>query len=284
MKIKRAVHGLAIIVCSLFAFTSGAAVIPSDLNLNGSVSFDTANSLPFTGTGSQTASMTSVSGGVGASSSVNNVTVTGSNPLNAIFTETGDGVGVSASMNGGSGAEADDFIFDIGFNLSNTSLLDSYIISFEIAFATAADADSQIANGDAFVDSEINFFDSANTEFFFSDLTSDVSFGDEQNGTSTGSFGAALSDSGTYTFDILLGAGASDSFTGLIKMDGGEFAGAGAFLASAEAFVSITNVIRNTTSTPISEPPLFIAFVLFLITVIYRNQSTLETRTSHETM
>ncbi|NMH59128.1 PEP-CTERM sorting domain-containing protein [Alteromonas ponticola] len=226
--------------------------------------FDTFDSSGTTGPASQMATMTAIQGGTNSDSSVNNVTVTGDNPIGGALTETGDGVGVNASASGGADSSVGDFIFDFAFDLTNSSLTTDYQIFFEVSFANFVDANGS----DAYVDGEINLFDGDSNEFFASDLTSDTFFGDERNGESLTSLGAALSDSGNFLFDITLGAGMSDFFSGLLKIDGGEFFGNGSFNAQTEAFISVLRVVDLTTPPDVPEPSILMLFTGGLLSLL----------------
>ncbi|ARD43170.1 PEP-CTERM sorting domain-containing protein [Colwellia sp. PAMC 21821] len=257
------------ILCALVFITptATASLITSDLNITGNVEFDTVNSTFTTGNATQNADMSLVIGGGTSLTTIANITPTGVNPLGGTLTDYGDGVGVSAiaSTTAGVTSEVPDFIFDIGFSLSNSSATDSYQIFFELAFSNFSDADGS----DAFVDAEINLFNSLLDELFFSDLTSDTAFGDQKNGTALTSSGATLSDSGTFLFDITLLAGASNSFSALLKMDGGAFDNTSIFNARTSAFISVVSA-DNLTNTPqppspVPEPSTFILFFIAML-------------------
>ena len=241
------------ILCALIfiAPTVTASLITSDLTITGNVEFDTAMSTSATGNATQNADMLLVIGGATSGTSIANVTPTGVNPLGGTLTDYGDGVGISATASSEAGvtSEVPDFIFDIGFSLSNSSATDSYQVFFELAFSSFVDGEGL----DAFVDAEINLFNSLLAELFFSDLTSDTAFGDQKNGTSLATSGATISDSGTFLFDITLSAGASNSFSALLKMDGGAYENSSFFNASTFAFISVIGA-DNLTNTP--QPPL----------------------------
>ena len=259
------------ILCALIfiAPTVTATLIASDLTITGNVEFDTLLSASATGNASQNADMSLVIGGATSNTSIANVTPTGANPLGGVLTDYGDGVGVSAigSSTAGAISAIPDFIFDLGFSLSNSSATDSYQVFFELAFSNFVDAEGS----DAFIDAEINLFNSLLAEMFFSDLTSDTVFGDQKNGTALATSGATLTDSGTFLFDITLAAGASDSFSAVLKMDGGAFDNSSLFNARTSAFISVIGA-DNLTGGPqppsqVPEPSVFLLFI-FAITLL----------------
>jgi hypothetical protein len=248
---------------SLIAPTVTAGLIPLDISITGNAEIDTIDSASATGNASQNADMSIIVGGNTTLTSIANLTPTGANPLTDTFTDFGDGVGVSAISSSTVGAisEVPDFIFDMGFSLFNSSATDTYQIFFELAFLNFADADGP----DAFIDAEINLFNTLMTELFASDLTSDTFFNDKQNGTDLATSGAALSDNGTFLFDITLLAGASDNFSALLKMDGKAFDNSSTFNARTSAFISIVSAENLTNTQPPSQVPEPSTFILFYI-------------------
>ena len=257
------------ILCALIfiAPTVTASLISPDLMISGNVEFDTVNSSSATGNASQNADMSLVIGGGTTLTSIANVTPTGANPLGGLLTDYGDGVGVSAigsSTASGVSSTMLGFFFDIGFSLSISSATDSYQVFFELAFSNFADADGN----DAFMDAEINLFNSLLVEMFFSDLTSDTAFGDKKNGTALATSGATLSDSGTFLFDITLSANASNSFSALLKMDGGAFTENSFFNSRTSAFISVIGADNLTSGQqPPSQVPEPSAFILFIVAI-----------------
>ncbi|WP_085298799.1 PEP-CTERM sorting domain-containing protein [Cognaticolwellia mytili] len=243
--------------------TATASLINPDISVEGNVTFDInpiSGSLPATGNASQSADISKIIGSTATISTVNNVTPSGANPFGGGFTDYGDGLGIDASALSTLGiGNVRDFIFDFDFSLSNNSATDFYKIYFELVFSNSVNANG----ADAFVDSEINLFDSASNEIFFSDLTSDTANGDEKNGAFLASAGASLTDSGTFLFDFTLAAGATNSFSALLKMDGGGFTSDALFSASSSAFIRVVgadNLTNSPTPTPVPEPSTLILF------------------------
>jgi hypothetical protein len=239
----------------LFALTLGnanAVIIPVDLQISGQVEFSVADSAATSGNATQSATMLITDAGASTTTTIANTTPTGSNPLgdvnpgNFTFTDFGDGLGVDADVNGGANSEVENFIFDFAFALNNTSAVDTYQIFFELVFDNNVDAQGS----STYIDSEIGIIDSALNEIVASDLTSDTLNGDQNNGNGLGTFGAALSDTGTFAFDFTLIAGASDTFSGLLKMDGGDFDNNGTYDAQSSAFVRILRAENLTVQPP----------------------------------
>jgi hypothetical protein len=249
----------------LFALTLGTAnavIIPSDLEISGEIAFDVSSDATDSddrSSASQSATMTLVDAGVPTVTTVANVSPTGSNPLgdldpsNFTFSDFGDGLGVDALVNGEASTAVDsyalagDMFFDFAFALSNSSATDTYQVFFELVFTNNVDADGV----DAFTEGEINLYDNAFNETFFSDLASDTALGDVENGNFLASDGAALSDSGVFNFDFTLGAGASDTFSGGLRIAGGAFdSPTSLFAADASAFVRILRAENLTNTQP----------------------------------
>lgn len=257
----------SILLVSLFTSLSYASLIPADLNITGHVEFDTDTSASILA-GTQTGNLMSNLAGVVDSSSVNNTSVTGENPLGGMLTDIDDGVGAVAQVDGFNFGDTLGFIFDFEFALINNSLTDTFLATFMIDFSNMVDA----SGTDAYVDSEIALYDEIGTEFFFSDLTSDTLFGDENNGSSTGTFGSMINDSGMFSFDISLAAGESTSFGGVLKIDGADFDGNGGFTARSEAFVSVARVTNTSppSPTPVPEPSSVLLYLIASLGLLTR--------------
>lgn len=251
---------------SLIIPTASATLIDSDLTIEGNVLFDITSDAVI-GNANQSADMSQIIGGISTSSSVNDVTPSGANPVGGVLTHYGDGVGVNAIAASTASTEstAGAFIFDFSFSLLNNSLTDTHKVFFELDFSNIANADGT----DAYIDSEINLFDSLNNELFFSDLTSDSSFGDEKNGVDQGSFGATLLDSGKFLFDVTLAAGAANSFSAVLKMDGEDFTNDSFFAGSSNAFIKVLSSENQTSTTPpptpVPEPTTLLLFATVLM-------------------
>lgn len=248
--------------CSiLFAFTfvtpmAKASLITSDLNITGNVEFDIGtpgDPLNATGNASQTAIMTFMQGLGTTQTTINNVTPTATNPLGGNLTDYGDGIGVDANSFSRGVGEVPDFIFDLGFSLMNSSATDTYQVFFALAFSNALNADGL----DAFIDSEINLYNSASTEIFFSDLTSDTLVAG----------GPALSESGTFFFDLTLSAGGTDSFSAVLKMDGKAYDNSSLFDARSNVFISVISATNLTNTLPPSQVPEPSTVMLFIVAI-----------------
>ncbi len=250
----------------LMASSASAVTITSDLTITGEVSFDdnpSTGSLPAIGDATQTAIMESILGGTSSTSTVNNVAVTGSNPHGGQLTDINDGIGLNASVSSEGIGSIEAFIFDYNFALSNASLTEDYTISFAINYNTSVDS-----TVDAFIDNRLILENPG--EFFFSDLTSDTDNGNEKNGLATGNNGGSESDSGLFTFDIVVLAGQIATFTGEIKIDGETFDSQGFITGVNDSFIYVSAVSGSSPPPPIDVPapntPLLFLTGLVLLT------------------
>jgi hypothetical protein len=208
-----------------------AAPLPGNLQITGTVSMDTANSLAPTGGAGQTGQLVLTSGGTSTTSSFTGDPAT-INPasLSGGLTATGDGIGVDFSMSGafaGAPATTDGLFADYSFALSNLSATETYTITFRAAVQNAVGA----TGADAFAFSDLSVLDAALIELFFTDHRADT-LNPGNNFTL---------DSPGNVFDITLLPGQSTTLTALQRQRGGVFA-AGSYLAALTAFLSIDNV------------------------------------------
>ncbi|MFC3120771.1 hypothetical protein [Agaribacter flavus] len=245
-----------------------AVPITSDLTINGEVSFDITSSLA-EGNAIQTATLFSVLGGTNTNSTVSNTTVTGDNPKGGQLTDIGDGIGLSSSLESSGIGFSDVFAFDYAFQITNNSLSQDYTISFLAEFENSVNSEL-----DAFVESRFILEDSSNTEFFFTDLSSDTLVGNEKNGNPTGNTGGVESDFGTFGFDIVVAAGQMLTFTGEVKLDGESFVNDSFMLSSNDSFISILSVSGSGGSTnppnPVPSPYPALLFLAGCVGVVVR--------------
>jgi len=237
-----------------------AVPISSDLSISGSITFDGTNSQA-TGTTSS-GSISKVVGGSTTTSTISGATLSGTNPLLGSLTDIGDGFGSSFTMSGNQNGDTGKLFSDYAFNLTNNSATDQYQITLSInLFNNIANADGT----DAFADSQISVSnETSSSEIFFSDLTSDVLFGDKENGVNLASFGASLSDSGLTNLDFLLNAGDSIDISGDNELEGKVYDSASQFDGMLSSFISVTNVV-NLTNPPNPSPASAPATLLLMI-------------------
>lgn len=259
----------SVIVLAIAPFALQATPIPSEVSVSGVVEFATgfSGSVSFSGDGSQSGTMSSTLDGVTETSIVTDIGVSGDSPRGGAFARIGDGVEVTTEVEGRSNSEADDFIFDIRLDLANNSLTDTFRFIFELTF----DNQTSAFGSDAYIDSEINVFDSGNNELFASDLTTDTFFGDSTSRGPTGTTGETQFESDIFDFVFDLDAGASDFFTAVVKVDARDFGGNGGFSASSLAFFELVSV-ENLTSTPSPIPAPGPLSLMLLALFVFRSQ------------
>lgn len=234
---------------SLITPTVTASLIHSDLTITANTLFD-INSLSAGGSATQNAELSRFIGGVSTLSTVTNTIVSGDNPLGGVLTDIGDGVGANAAVDYGLAGSGiiPGFFFDINFSLVNSSATDSYQILFALVFSNLVDVDGS----DAYLDGEINLFNSLNNEIFATDLTSDT-LGDQVAGIPTGTSAQVQSESGAFLFSVTLGAGATDNFNAQLKMDGQAFDTVSRLSGNTGFFISVEDV-NNLTGPPTQVP------------------------------
>ncbi|MCF4008887.1 hypothetical protein [Rheinheimera sp. UJ63] len=257
---------LFVSVCFIPKLT--AAPIPLDLSVTASNSF-ASDSIPGFGAVNHNSTLSILLGGVLSQSTVIDTAVTGGNPLTGQLTTLDDGIAINTNLLAGADSLAEGYFFDFNFALQNNSLTNAYLLSFVLLFDNLTSASGL----DAFAESKILLFDDSNNEFFFSDLATDTLFGDQKNGTFTGTSGVTQSDNGSFGFDILLGAGAASSFRGELQLVGQEFINSGSFAANSFANVSLSAV--RSLNTPPQQVPLPATGWLFLLGLFFLAQRQL---------
>jgi hypothetical protein len=229
---KRSLALLTTLVAA--ALPAQAALLPSSLSVNASVSLDTANSLAPTGGATQEGELRKVVGGSPTTSSfTGNPTSISPSSLSGSLTATGDGVGALFNMSGsfsptaGANATTDGLFADFLFNLSNGSATDTFVVTIRSAIKNLVSA----SGADAFANSDISVRDASNNELLFSDHRADTVNGD------------ASFDSPNDSFSITLNPGASTSFGTLQRQRGGAFATGSVYSAEMTSFLYIDDVI-----------------------------------------
>jgi len=230
----------------------------SDVIIDGSITFDSTYS-SVAGT-TQSGSISSLVSGASSSNTITGATITGSDSLAGTLTDIGDGFGSMFSMSGNQNGHAGELYSDYAFNISNNSLTDQYLVSFNISYSNFVNGDGS----DAYADSQFSLLN-ANTfaELFFTDLTSDTLFGDKENGTDLGSFGASILDVDTISLDFILNPLTSIDLSGLNALEGGVFDDFSAFNGSLSTFISVANIENLTdpgTSVP-APPTMYLMFI-----------------------
>lgn len=214
-----------------------AAPISLDLAITGSVELSTSIGVsPFSdGNVTQTGAISTTVGGAttshafstspGTADGVDDGTTSlpAANPMTSNLTDTGDGIGWDTNLDalfetGFNFNPGYDFIVDLGLNLANNSLTDTFTITMQLDYSHAADVGGIDAYADSKLDLEVD-----NVNVFISEVLSDSFFGDALNGVATGTFGDLISDNGTLFFDIILNPGDVALIGGTHQWEGGVF-------------------------------------------------------------
>ena len=235
-------HVMPWIAASLLAlaFTTShvlAAAISPDLAITSSVNLSTSIGVsPFSdGAVTQSGNVKTIVGGAttndafattpGTADGVNDATTSAASLSTGNLTATGDGIGWSTDLDalfatGFNFNEGYDFIIDLGFNLTNNSLTDTFTITMAVAYSHTVDADGGDAFAESKMDIELNGFD---VRAPFSEVLSDSVFGDALNAASLGTFGDPVMDTGLFLFDVILNPGDTATIGGTHQWEGGVF-------------------------------------------------------------
>ena len=211
-KIKQASKAaLAAITLTFASLGANAALIPAELSIDGTVTFDDGSSF-----GATSGSFSVTNLGIDTTSSFTGGVITDTNPLTISSSETGDGFGI----NGSASTTNDEFVigFDAILNVTNTSLTDSFDITFELIFDNLVNGASE----DSYAQSHFEILEGG-AFLFDTYLMSDTAGGNiNSDGTATG-FGGELQESGTQSFTFSLAPSEILSLAFSWTADGGEY-------------------------------------------------------------
>jgi hypothetical protein len=243
---------LSMILMVVFFLLTGTAVsaFPPGMEINGNVTFDEefANGITF-GNHSQTGEFYVIEGGGKTTSTFDGATVTGNNPQEGVLTDMGDGIGFSGMAEGGFLLESDltqylgtadagyesEFGIGIDFGIGITNNASTaYQLTFKVDFSNFVDANGP----DAYAHSDFEIEDPDGI-VFLSDIKSDTLEGDEIAGDLTGNSGEAITDSGSFFFDLIVEPTMTADIGGYWTLEGGTFAENSTAMADFEAFISV---------------------------------------------
>ena len=249
---------LALGAGTLFAGSAAALPFSGDIVITASSAFDAANSFVDGADVQATQSLTS--GGVTSTTSITGTTVgSGANPLAGALTDIGDGLALNVealaeALTDGDEQEWDDYAFDLEVTIQNTSATDSYRVVITVDFDNFVDADGPTpATSDAFADSEFTIDQDGVGEILFTDLVSDVLFGDRAAGINQGTFGEPQSEIASLPLTFILAPGEMIGLNGEYVTQGGAFDPDTLARLVFSASIRITEV-TNLTPIPVPAP------------------------------
>ncbi|MGB5718904.1 MAG: VPLPA-CTERM sorting domain-containing protein [Gammaproteobacteria bacterium] len=280
---------LAAVLLTASGNTLAAPIIFTDLTLTGLVELSTTIGVaPFSdGNVTQSGAITTTEGGgttsnafstsPGVADGVDDSTTSlpASNPLTGTFTDTGDGIGYSTNLDalfetGFNFNEGFDFITAFGINLANTSVYSTFTITMQVDYSNIVDVAGVDAFADSRLDLEVDVID-----VFSSEVLSDSLLGDELNGTPTGTFGNLISDSGSFSFDVIIAPGFTSIVGGTHQWEGGVFV-TGSSLVDIGVDLTIANVTCSGTCNVVPLPGAALLFASGLSGLaLFRRRRTL---------
>lgn len=262
---------ILVVIFSVFThFSSSASLITSDLTIEGTIGLgfiDPISGVWITPDTTFTGNMNvgSNSSQVNQLNTPGNLAVSGDNTNNVAITDTTQVLSFDTLLD--SIATSSDFDenvgLDFGIYIENTHATDTFTVDFSFDFFNIVNA-----LGAGFSQSIISLSDN-DGEFFFSDLMSDVDYGNMKNGALDGvNFGGNVDDRGIYNFSYTLLAGENINFSGFAQTFFGWSVGQSPLTQSSSGILSITNINQIQVGQPPVEVPEPSSLILFLTILI----------------
>ncbi len=250
---------LALAAGVMLAGPAAALPFSGDIVITAASDFDDVDS--FVDGADIQASQSLTSGGVTTTTTtITGASVTGGvDPLAGALTDIGDGIALDVEalaevLVDGDAQEWDDYAFDLEVTIQNTSATDTYRVVVTVDFDNVVDADGPTPeSSDAFADSEFTIDQDGVGEILFTDLVSDVLFGDEVGGDDQGTFGEPQSESASVPLTFILAPGEMIGLIGEYVTQGGAFDPDTLARLDFSASIRVTEV-TNLTVTPVAAP------------------------------
>jgi hypothetical protein len=225
IKIKK----LILVASALFTPLSFASIIiPSDYNVNASISYDSANSYQLEATQSDTIAI-----GTNTTSIINSA-IGGDNPVNGSLNSP---LSFNTSFsNDGNDVDFESIFYNFEVTIENNSLTTGAEFFFNLNYLQNTFVEIESIVDDAYVDTMITIESETFDGIFSSTLFSDP-------------FTGADSASGNFEFSRSVSAGESLTFTGTLAINGYSFGNA-YFEQETNGMLSLTNIIETSTNVP----------------------------------
>ncbi|GAA6205123.1 MULTISPECIES: PEP-CTERM sorting domain-containing protein [Thalassotalea] len=212
---------ILIVIFSIFThFSTSATIITSDLTVEGSIALgwiDPISGVWVTPETIFTANMSvgSNSGQVNPGGILGGLDVSGDNTSNVAITDTDQKLSFDTTLlSNAAGYEV--AALDFSLYIENNHATDTFELDFGFDFFNKVDTWAIPGLG-GFSSSLISLYDDSG-EFFFSDIMSDVDYGNERNGFLLPTpYGGVVQDSGLFNFSRTLLAGESINIVGVLQ-------------------------------------------------------------------
>jgi len=262
---------ILIVIFSIFThLSSSASLITSDLTIEGTIGLGFID--PISGvwvtpdtTFSGNMNVGSNSSQVNQLSAPGDLVVSGDNTNNVAITDTTQVLSFNTLLDSlATSLDFDENVgLDFGIYIENTHATDTFTVDFSFNFFNIVSA-----LGTGFSQSIISLSDN-DGEFFFSDMVSDVDYGNMKNGVLDGvNFGGNVDERGTYNFSYTLLAGENMNFSGFVQTFFGWSDGQFPLAQSSNATLSITSISQIQVGQPPVEVPEPSSLILFLTVLI----------------
>ena len=263
---------LALALLLFWCAGANAALIPTDLDVVVSVNFDDSPGGEIVGNGTQIASAGVIVGGVFDGFSVDGTQSTPSSGVSSVLTDLNDGFSIDSRTQVSNDSQVDESIlpgfgFDAFFDIKNTSLIDTYLLTFNIAYSVALEA----GGDDAYSDIEMDFINDL-TDLWFLDISSDTTFGNYRNDQDFFDFGGPMNERGGVSINVLITPGQSLFLESQITTSLGAYVDGDFAAGTAILSIGLNSAEKLQDPSPVNAPNTFIVLCIGLLTVLFKMQ------------